>query len=408
MRTIYTIGILFYRLLILLAVPFNPKARLFIRGRRHWKKTLAEKIIPGQSYIWFHCASLGEFEQGRPVIEKAKKEWPSCKILLTFFSPSGFEVRKNYEGADIITYLPLDTPSNVTAFYDRVQPIKIFFIKYEFWVHYILEAWRRQIPVYIISAIFRPGQLFFRKNIVGRWYQNTLRRIDHFFVQNKESEMLLQQIQLTHCTVSGDTRFDRVYEIASEARQIPVLNKFKDGKPLIIAGSTWPPDEELLIRFINQSEEVKFILAPHEVSESSIKRIKNPVSKTVELFSELSDSNAAYADVLLIDSVGLLSSIYQYGDISYIGGGFGVGIHNILEAATFGLPVIFGPNFNKFKEAKDLVALGGAFPIATYEELERILSTLLQNSEKRCRLSDLLKNYVNQNRGATRIIIKKT
>lgn len=408
MQTLYTIGILIYRLLILLAVPFNSKARLFIRGRRHWKKTLTEKTTSGQPVIWFHCASLGEFEQGRPVIEKTKKELPSCKILLTFFSPSGYEVRKNYEGADIITCLPLDTPSNVKAFYNRVQPVKIFFIKYEFWYNYILEARRREIPVYIISAIFRPGQFFFRKNIVGRWYQDTLRRIDHFFVQNKESELLLQKIHLTNCTVTGDTRFDRVAEIASEARQIPVLSKFKDGKPLVIAGSTWPPDEELLIRFINRSEGIKFILAPHEVTDTSMKRIRNPVSKTVELFSKLSDSNAQHTDVLLIDSIGLLSSIYQYGEISYIGGGFGVGIHNILEAATFGLPVIFGPNFNKFKEAKDLVALGGAFPVANYEELERILSTLLQNSEKRYRLSDLLINYVNHNRGATRIITKKT
>jgi 3-deoxy-D-manno-octulosonic-acid transferase len=408
MRTLYTIGIHIYRLLILLAVPFNTKARLFIRGRKRWKKNLAEKIPPGQPVIWFHCASLGEFEQGRPVIERTKKELPDTTILLTFISPSGYEVRKNYEGADIITYLPLDTPSNVNAFYNRVQPVKIFFVKYEFWYNYILEARRRQIPVYIISAIFRPGQFFFRKNIVGRWYQNTLRRVDHFFVQNEESERLLQKIHLTHCTVSGDTRFDRVFEIASRAGKIPGLTQFKDGKPLVIAGSTWPPDEKLLLHFINQSEGVKFILAPHEVSESSIKRIINQTSKSVVRFSERTDSQAARADLLLIDSVGLLSTLYQYGDISYIGGGFGVGIHNILEAATFGLPIIFGPNFNKFKEAKELVALGGAFPVTTYEELERILSSLLQNSDKRCKLSDLLINYVNQNRGATRIIIKKT
>ncbi|NQU88372.1 MAG: 3-deoxy-D-manno-octulosonic acid transferase [Mariniphaga sp.] len=404
---LYNIGIYLYGLLVYLTFPFNRKAHLFVRGRKNWKKNLTQKIISGSKYIWFHCASLGEFEQGRPLIEKVKESYPDYKILLTFFSPSGFEIRKNYDGADIISYLPIDTPRNVKSFFDIVKPEKIFFVKYEYWYNYISEAKHRKIPLYVVSAIFRPGQLFFKSNLIGNWYRKTLQSIEHFFVQNEESDKLLSKIGLKNVTISGDTRFDRVASIASSAKTISFIERFKDAKPLVVIGSSWAPDEELLIRFINQSEGVKFVIAPHEVLDSNVARIKNSLKKQVEQYSKIQKLDPKIYDVVIIDSIGMLSSIYQYGEIAYIGGGFGVGIHNILEAATFGLPIIFGPNYRKFKEANDLVELKGAFPVLNYEELEQILSNLLANSEKLRRLSDVTKNYVDQNQGATQIIINK-
>ena len=406
-EVIYNLGIFLYKVLILLSAPFNRKARLFAKGRKGWRRHLARAMEPGGNYVWFHCASLGEFEQGRPVMEELRRLSPEYKILLTFFSPSGFEVRKNYAGAQLVCYLPLDTRRNVKSFYEIVKPVKAIFIKYEFWYHYLTVAKKRGIPVYIISAIFRPGQFFFRTGPFAKWYRKALAGVRHFFVQNAESEKLLSEIGLSNVTISGDTRFDRVASLAVNAKEIPLIEKFKSGSPLVVTGSSWPHDEELVIRFINQSDGIKFIIAPHEVSGPNLKRIKESLKKPFVLYSELGGSDAASLDVVIIDSVGLLSSLYRYGEVAYIGGGFGAGIHNILEAATFGRPVIFGPNYKKFKEANELRAIGGAFPVSNYEELERNLSNLLENSVKLHELSALIKNYVERNGGATKIILNR-
>ncbi|MEN8117628.1 MAG: glycosyltransferase N-terminal domain-containing protein [Bacteroidota bacterium] len=407
MTLIYNIGIFLYSLLIKLAALFNEKARLFSRGRKNWKIALQQKIETDARYLWFHCASLGEFEQGRPVIEEIKKQFPEYKIALTFFSPSGYEIRKNYDGADIVDYLPLDTKSNAKSFIDILKPEKVFFIKYEFWYNYITELNKREIPLYIISAIFRENQSFFNNTPWGKWYRKILKGFAHFFIQNEKSGELLQSIGLTNFTISGDTRFDRVAAIANGVKQFPIVKKFKGEQPLIIAGSTWKPDEELLAEFINKSQGVKFIIAPHEVSSTNINRIHQLLKKPVISFSKVQNSDITRFDVLIIDSIGILSSLYQYGNIAYIGGGFGVGIHNILEAATFGMPILFGPNFNKFKEAVDLVSENGAISIENYNQLSDKLKQLLDNKKLLKKSSEICKNYVAKNVGSTKLIIKK-
>jgi len=408
MKFLYNLAIFLFRFLILITTPFNEKAKLFVRGRKGWKKILSGKVDPNKSYIWFHCASLGEFEQGRPVIEDVKCRFPEYKILLTFFSPSGYEVRKNYPVADIVCYLPVDTPKNARDFFDIVKPEKAFFIKYEYWFNFMGEAKKRAIPLYVVSAIFRGNQIFFKRNPAGSWFRKSLKSIEHFFVQDILSLELLAKIGYNNVSISGDTRFDRVAAIASSVKQIPVIEKFKAGCQLLVIGSSWPPDEELIIRFINQSKGLKFIIAPHEVTDSNLNRIKNALKKPVVLLSRADETDIASKEVILVDSVGLLSSLYQNGEVAYIGGGFGVGIHNILEAATFGLPVVFGPNFKKFKEANDLVKLGAAFPITNYEQMEQNLTALFSPEQDIKKLSVLTKEYINKNQGATQIIIKKS
>lgn len=407
MKILYKTGIHIYALAIRLTSLFNSKARMAIKGRKNWSKTLAKKIETNSRYIWFHCASLGEFEQGRPVIEEIKKQYPEYRIVLTFFSPSGYEIRKNYPLADIVTYLPFDTPRNAKNFLKIVQPEKAFFIKYEFWHFYISELKKQGIPVYLISGIFRESQHFFKNNIWGRWYKKMLFRFDHFFVQNKKSAELLSSIGVNNFTVSGDTRFDRVTAIAAGAKEIPAVEKFRKQSKLIVAGSTWKPDEELLTTFINNAGNVKMIIAPHEVSSANINRLKQMLKKPAELFSETQNNMPDDCQVLIIDSIGVLSSLYRYGDVAYIGGGFGVGIHNILEAATYGLPVIFGPNYTKFKEANDLTERDGAHVISNYNELNTTLKSLLENPEKLKNSSAICKKYVEENVGATSVIIKK-
>lgn len=406
MTFLYQVGIFVYSLFIRLVSVFNDKARLFAHGRKNWQANLAAKIDSGAKYVWFHCASLGEFEQGRPVIEELKLKFPGYKVVLTFFSPSGYEIRKNYPLADIVSYLPLDTKRNVTAFLNIVKPEKVFFVKYEFWYFYISELKRRNIPLYIISAIFRENQQFFKDTPVGKWYRKMLFNVEHFFIQNEKSGELLKTIGISNFTVSGDTRFDRVAAIAKSAKEIPLVEKFKGDRLLIIAGSTWKPDEELLAEFINQSS-LKFIIAPHEVSEGNINRIHQLLKKPAISFSKVTESEIDRFQVLIIDSVGLLSSLYRYGNIAYIGGGFGVGIHNILEAATFGLPVIFGPNYKKFKEAVDLTIEGGAVSISNSGELVQALNNLVNDKNKREKAAEICKKYVAKNVGSTQIIIKK-
>lgn len=407
MTFLYKAGIFIYSLLIRLFSLFNEKAKLFVQGRKNWKENLSSKIDGNSKYIWFHCSSLGEFEQGRPVIEELKSQFPGYKIALTFFSPSGFEIRKNYPLADIVAYLPLDTKRNAQAFLEIVKPEKAFFVKYEFWYFYISELKQKNIPLYIISAIFRENQQFFKNTPWGLWYRNILFKVEHLFVQNEKSGELLKSAGLSNFTITGDTRFDRVAAIARDSKKLPIVEKFKGNSLLIIAGSTWKPDEELLAAFINQSVNIKFIIAAHEVSVANINRIHQLLKKQAVFFSKVNETEIDKFDVLIIDSVGLLSSLYRYGDVAYIGGGFGVGIHNILEAATFGLPVIFGPNYKKFKEAVDLISEGGAFSISNAGELRQTLNTLINDKNERGKASEICLKYVAKNVGSTKHIIKK-
>lgn len=407
MALLYNIGIILYSLIIRIVSLFNKKAKLFVRGRKNWKTLLHSKIEKDARYIWFHCASLGEFEQGRPVIEEIKKQFPELKIVLTFFSPSGYEIRKNYDGVDIVLYLPMDTKANAKAFLNIVKPEKAFFIKYEFWYFYITELKKQNIPLYIFSAIFRENQQFFKNTALGNWYKKILFQIEHFFVQNENSAELLKNIGLLNTTVSGDTRFDRVAVIAKSAKEIPIIEKFKGNSLLIIAGSTWEPDEELLIEFINQNKNIKFIIAPHEVSNANIDRIQHLLKTNAISFSKINKGEIDNYQVVIIDSIGLLSSLYQYGNIAYIGGGFKIGIHNILEAATFSMPIIFGPNYKRFKEAVDLISNGGAFSITNFNELNHILNQLISDEKHLNKVSEINRNYVEKNVGATKLIVNK-
>lgn len=409
MILLYNLGIFFYSCLIRAAALFNEKAKLMITGRKNWETELQAKIDGKANYLWVHCASLGEFEQGRPLIEEAKKQFPDNKIILTFFSPSGYEVRKNYEGADVVCYLPMDTKRNARTFIDMVKPKKVFFVKYEFWYNFINELKTRQIPIYIISAIFRDNQQFFKNTPWGKWYREILLNFDHIFIQNEKSAELLKKVGITNFTVSGDTRFDRVASIAGAAKRFQIVEKFKGNCTVVVAGSTWKPDEELLIEFINnldKTNKVKFIIAPHEVSPLNINRIHQLLKKPAISFSKIQDSDSKNYDVLIIDSIGILSSLYQYGNLAYIGGGFGVGIHNILEAATFGLPILFGPNYTKFKEAVDLTHAKGAFPIRNYKQLKDTLNLLLNEKKQLEKASKISKEYVEKNIGSTKLIAK--
>ncbi len=407
MTFLYKIGIFIYAAIIRFTAFFNEKARLFINGRKNWKENLLSQIDKNARYIWFHCASLGEFEQGRPVIEEIKHRFPEYKIILTFFSPSGYETRQNYAKADVVFYLPLDTRKNARFFIGNVRPEKVFFVKYEYWYFFISELNKQNIPLYIVSAIFRLNQQFFKKTSWAKWYRKMLFGFDHFFVQDEKSAQLLASVGLTNFTISGDTRFDRVASIAAGSKLIPIVDKFKGNSPLIVAGSTWKPDEELLSAFINNRNDVKIIFAPHEVTPANLNKLEEMLKNPFIRISKLKEPDAENYQVLIIDSVGILSSLYRYGELAYIGGGFGVGIHNILEAATFGLPVVFGPNYQKFREAVDLVSKGGAFPVHNFQDLKNTLNSLLSNEDKLATASAVSKKYVQSNIGSTSVIIKK-
>jgi 3-deoxy-D-manno-octulosonic-acid transferase len=405
MPLLYTISIYLYTLLIRLAALFNPKAKKWIGGRRHQFEKLASAIKPEDKTIWVHSASLGEFEQGRPVIEALKERYPGHQILLTFFSPSGYEVRKNYDKADHVFYLPADTPADVKRFLTIVKPVIVVFIKYEYWFNYIRLLHRKGIPMIVISAIFRPGQRFFRW--WGKWQLNMLRLITHFFVQNESSAQLLKSNGIGQVTVSGDTRFDRVFQIARQQKPFPLIEQFCDGNHVLVAGSTWPPDEEIIISYLHkQPEKIKVIIAPHEVAPSRIESLLNKIPGKALRFSEATAENISSVNVLVVDSIGILSRLYRYADVAYIGGGFGVGIHNILEAATFGKPVIFGPNYKKFQEAVELIKAGGAFSISSAEEFNAITDKLLSDDSFRQTSSGISKNYVENKKGAASVIIK--
>lgn len=363
----YNVGIHLYTGGIKLASHFNEKAALWVRGRRDLFGQLRGRVS-GERIIWIHAASLGEFEQGRPVMEAIKEQYPQYRILLTFFSPSGYETRRDYKGADWVFYLPADTPRNVRRFLDAVKPEAAIFIKYEFWINYLSELSKRGIPTYIISAVFRRDSVFFRP--YGKTFRRALGAFSRIFVQDEDSRKLLAGIGMRNVSVSGDTRFDRVAKIASGAKDLPVIADFAGKEQVLVAGSTWEPDEELLIRLINENPSVKFIVAPHEMDEKRIIRLMESIEGGAVRYTRY-EKNAAGSDcrLLVVDTIGILSSVYRYGNYAYIGGGFGVGIHNTLEAAAFGIPVAFGPNYGKFREAAELIEAGAARSVASYDEL---------------------------------------
>ena len=428
---------------------FNKKIKKMWRGEREAVDLLKEKVDPTAKYVWFHAASLGEFEQGRPLIEQLRATHPEYKILLTFFSPSGYEVRKNYEGADIVCYLPLDTIRNARRFLRAVHPVMAFFIKYEFWYNYLHILRHRGVPVYSVSSIFRPGQVFFKW--YGRNYAKVLHCITHFFVQNEVSLQLLKGIGIDEATVVGDTRFDRVLQIKEQAKELPIVEAFKGingkgdackddlsedacnddlsedackgdlsedackddlsengckGCKVFVAGSSWQPDEDIFIRFFNDHPDWKLIIAPHVIGEDHLAYILDKLQMKAVRYTQATEQSAAEARCLIIDCFGLLSTIYRYGEIAYVGGGFGVGIHNVPEAAVWGVPVLFGPNNKRFQEAQDLLACKGSFEVTDYDSFNTIISRLISDDKFRHQCGEASANYVKSRSGATDIIMK--
>ena len=407
MKLIYNIFIFIYSAAIRLASFFNSKARQWIDGRKDiWLKIKKEQLS-GKQIIWVHCASLGEFEQGRPVIEQLRSTYPDHKILLTFFSPSGYEVRKNYEYADYVFYLPIDTKKNAHRFIGYVKPKLVIFIKYEFWFNYIDVLYRQKIPLIFVSVIFRPSQHFFR--LWGKWYARQLNKITFLFVQNEESIELLDSIGIFHAEISGDTRFDRVIQLPDELVSFPVVEKFKGKSTLLIAGSTWHPDENILHELLLRSKaEFKLVIAPHLINHEHLTDIRQRFKDYNPLvYSNAETHNPDKHKVLIIDSIGMLSQLYRYADIAYIGGGFGVGIHNVLEASTYGIPVLFGPNYKRFREAVELRDIGGGFPIANSEECIEVFDKLLKDENAYIKSASIAKQYVRKNAGATQMVINK-
>ena len=436
----YNIAIYIYLIGVAIGSLFNKKIKKMWRGEREAVDLLKEKVDPTAKYVWFHAASLGEFEQGRPLIEQLKATHPEYKILLTFFSPSGYEVRKNYEGADIVCYLPLDTIRNARRFLRAVHPVMAFFIKYEFWYNYLHILRHRGVPVYSVSSIFRPGQVFFKW--YGRNYAKVLHCITHFFVQNEVSLQLLKGIGIDEATVVGDTRFDRVLQIKEQAKKLPIVEAFKGingkgdackedlsedackgalsedackdnlsengckGCKVFVAGSSWQPDEDIFIRFFNDHPDWKLIIAPHVIGEDHLAYILDKLQMKAVRYAQATDQSAAEARCLIIDCFGLLSTIYRYGEIAYVGGGFGVGIHNVPEAAVWGVPVLFGPNNKRFQEAQDLLACKGSFEVTDYDSFNTIISRLISDDKFRHQCGEASANYVKSRSGATDIIMK--
>lgn len=454
----YNIAIYIYLIGVAIGSLFNKKIKKMWRGEREAVDLLKEKVDPTAKYVWFHAASLGEFEQGRPLIEQLRATHPEYKILLTFFSPSGYEVRKNYEGADIVCYLPLDTISNARRFLRAVHPVMAFFIKYEFWYNYLHILRHRGVPVYSVSSIFRPGQVFFKW--YGRNYAKVLHCITHFFVQNEVSLQLLKGIGIEEATVVGDTRFDRVLQIKEQAKELPIVEAFKGingkgdackedlaedackddlsenackddlaedagkrvlsedackedlsengckGCKVFVAGSSWQPDEDIFIRFFNDHPDWKLIIAPHVIGEDHLAYILDKLQMKAVRYTQATKQSAAEARCLIIDCFGLLSTIYRYGEIAYVGGGFGVGIHNVPEAAVWGVPVLFGPNNKRFQEAQDLLACKGSFEVTDYDSFNTIISRLISDDQFRHQCGEASANYVKSRSGATDIIMK--
>ena len=404
----YELFIILYNIGVWVASFFSKKVRAMWKGEHRTFRVLREKIDPNAMYIWFHAASLGEFEQGRPIMEAIRREHPGYKILLTFFSPSGYEVRKNYDGADVV-YLPIDTKRNARRFLRLTNPVMAFFIKYEFWSNYLHMLKERHVPTFSVSSIFRPNQIFFRA--YGKGYGKVLDCFTHFFVQNEESRDLLKSIGIDCVSVTGDTRFDRVLQIRDAGKSLPIVENFvggtaEDRPHVFIAGSSWPPDEDIFIRYFNEHRDWKLIIAPHVIGDDHMKQILGKLERKTVRYTEATTENVVGAECLIIDCFGLLSSIYRYADVTYVGGGFGVGIHNVLEAAVWGKPVIFGPNNKNFQEAQGLLKAGGGFEITSYDDFVGVMRKLaddkaLEQSRERAG------GFVESLAGATRQIMKE-
>lgn len=405
----YELFIILYNIGVWVASFFSKKVRTMWKGEHRTFRVLREKIDPNAMYIWFHAASLGEFEQGRPIMEAIRREHPGYKILLTFFSPSGYEVRKNYDGADVVVYLPIDTKRNARRFLRLTNPVMAFFIKYEFWSNYLHMLKERHVPTFSVSSIFRPNQIFFRA--YGKGYGKVLDCFTHFFVQNEESRDLLKSIGIDCVSVTGDTRFDRVLQIRDAGKSLPIVENFVGGtaeeRPhVFIAGSSWPPDEDIFIRYFNEHRDWKLIIAPHVIGDDHMKQILGKLERKTVRYTEATTENVVGAECLIIDCFGLLSSIYRYADVTYVGGGFGVGIHNVLEAAVWGKPVIFGPNNKNFQEAQGLLKAGGGFEVTSYDDFVGVMRKLaddkaLEQSRERAG------GFVESLAGATRQIMKE-
>jgi len=405
MELLYNTGIFVFKVLVLLASPFNTKAKLLARGRRGWEKKIADKIKAGDRTIWIHCASLGEFEQGRTIIESVKNEDPGMKVILTFFSPSGYEIRKNYPQADCIIYLPEDTPGNASKFIELVNPVYAVIVKYEFWHNYISALYKKGIPLYLVSGIFRPGQHFFKW--YGSFFRHMLEKFDRLFVQDERSLELLKSLGLDNVTLAGDTRFDRVVQIAGTARDIPQLKQFRNGEKLFLAGSSWDQDEVIITQYINKyPDRMKWVFAPHEIHESNIERLEKLIKVKAVRFSKYNESSAD-ARVLIIDNIGMLSSAYSYAYIAAIGGGFGKGIHNILEPACWGIPVLFGPRHEKFKEAVDMINEKGAISFDSFTVFSEALDKWLTDEPFYLKSAKSAGDYITKNTGATAKILSE-
>lgn len=405
MRRLYNFGIFCYKHLVSSVSHRNPKAGKLTKGQKEIFPYLEKTLDKNGGYIWIHASSLGEFEQGRPLIETIRRTYPERKILLTFFSPSGYEVRKNYNQVDAVCYLPFDLPGNVRRFLDLVKPQSAIFIKYEFWANYLTELKKRDIPTYIISAIFRPKQIFFR--FYGGYFRKMLHCFTQLYVQDENSRKLLDSIGVRNVSVVGDTRFDRVVEISNSTDPNPLLEKFVGEKFVWVGGSTWPKDEEIILDYFNRHPEQKLILAPHEIHEEHLQSIIARLKRPYLRYTQATEANVADADCLIIDCFGLLSSLYRYGKLAYIGGGFGVGIHNIAEAAVYSIPVIFGPNYHRFKEAINLIDNGGAFPIHDAASFESTIENFISNREALAQAGKSAGDYIKSHSGATAVIFKE-
>ncbi len=405
MKVLYNVGIFIISALAYIISLFNSKTSLWVKGRKNWAEKITEKIKPEDRVVWIHCASLGEFEQGRPVIEAIKMEEPDLKIVLTFFSPSGYEIRKDYANADCVIYLPPDTPGNALRLVNLINPVYVIFVKYEFWNNYISVLYRNNIPLYLVSAIFRPGQHFFKW--YGSFFRGMLKKIEKIFVQDQGSFDLLKKIGIENVMLAGDTRFDRVVQITNTAKDIPQLEQFRGDEKLFLAGSSWKQDEEIIAQYINQfPHRMKWVIAPHEIDIQNIERLEKLFKVSHVRFSEFNES-AADARVMIIDNIGMLSSAYKYAYIAAIGGGFGKGIHNILEPACWGIPAVFGPNHIKYREAVELKDAGGAKSFVTYNDFKTILDDWLTDIKRYSESVEVARKYVKENTGATGIIIKE-
>lgn len=383
---------------------FSSKMKSFIHGRKYVWDYLNKEINPQEQYIWFHVSSLGEYEQGLPIMQEMRKNFPEYKILLSFFSPSGYEIRKNNPVADITIYLPLDTPKNAKKFIDLVQPKIAFFVKYDFWPNYLKQLKNKNIRTFLVSGIFREKQLFFKKS--GKFYRKSLQAFEHFFVQDDNSQKLLQSIGYSNITIAGDTRFDRVYEITLQQTNLPDIETFIDNKLCVIFGSTWVKDEELISSFINQNkQDIRYIIVPHDIKEKNIARLESSLKKKSVRYTKSTTTEIKNSEVFIIDTIGLLTRIYRYADIAYVGGGFGAGIHNILEPATYGLPVIIGPEYEKFKEARDLVSQKSCMVVTNQATFDQTMNQLINNEELRRKSGQNNSGYVEKQRGTTDKII---